>query len=373
MNGANILFVAATLLASFAPTSGVLIAARFLTGLAVASNVLNPAIVGDMFVSDQRGTAMSFIMLAPLMGGAIGPAVSGAVAESLGWREMLWICGGLALACEICFLTLFRETYKVSILARRAAKLRKETGNEFLQTTFEAEGSKKTGQVWESVLRPIAVFFGSGVLQAMSIFGSVSYTYFYVISVTLPDILEDQYHLSAAATGAAFISFSAGSVISVAVCNRGLDRIYIHLRSKNNEIGLPEHRLPLAIAGGLLLPVAILYYGWAAQAHVPLAAMLVAVALLGASLMLSVIPLMAYVVDAFGLYSASAMTAVIVTRCLMGTFLPLAAQPLIDKFGIGLAFTCLAGVSVALAPVPVAVMRYGEKWRQRSKYTRLEE
>ncbi|EGP86473.1 unnamed protein product [Zymoseptoria tritici ST99CH_1E4] len=373
MNGANMLFIAATLLASFAPTSAVLIAARFLTGLAVASNVLNPSIVGDMFVSEERGTAMSFIMLAPLMGGAIGPAISGAVAETLGWREMLWICAGLAMACEICFLTLFRETFKVPILARRAARLRKETGNEFLQTRFEFEGSQKTGKVWESIMRPIVVFCGSGVLQAMSIFGSVSYTYFYVISVTLPDILEDQYHLSAAATGAAFVSFSAGSVVSVVLCNRGLDRIYIHMRSKNNGVGLPEHRLPLAIAGGFLLPVAILYYGWAADVHLPLAAMLVAVGILGASLMLSVLPLMAYVVDAFGLYSASAMTAVIVTRCLMGTFLPLAAQPLIDKLGMGPAFTCLAGLSLALAPVPVAVMRYGAKWRQRSKYTRAEE
>jgi MFS family permease len=316
---------------------------------------------------------MSFIMIAPLLGGAIGPAVSGAIAETLGWREMLWICAALALTCEIAFLTLFRETFKVTILGRRAAKLRKETGNEFLQTVFETEGDKKNGQVWESIMRPVVVFFGSGVLQAMSIFGSVSYTYFYVISVTLPDILEDQYHLSAAMAGAAFISFSAGSVISVAVCNRSLDRIYIHMRGKNNGLEQPEFRLPLAIAGGFLLPVAILFYGWSADVHLPLWAMLIAVALLGASLMLSVLPLMAYVVDAFGLYSASAMTAVIVTRCLMGTFLPLLVQPLIDNFGIGLGFTCLAGLSLALAPVPIAVMRYGSKWRQRSKYTRAEE
>lgn len=86
--------------------------------------------------------------------------------------------------------------------------------------------------------------------------------------------------------------------------------------------------------------------------------------------MLATLPLMAYVVDAFGMYSASAMTAVIVTRCLMGTFLPLATEPLIEKFGYGLAFTFLGVLTLGLAPIPIVVMRYGHKWRQRSAYTR---
>lgn len=93
-------------------------------------------------------------------------------------------------------------------------------------------------------------------------------------------------------------------------------------------------------------------------------------ALLGFTLLLTVIPLSAYVVDAFGLYSASAMTGIIVTRCLMGTFLPLTTAPLVEHFGWGWGFTCLGGVSLCLAPIPVLVQVYGEKWRQRSEFTK---
>jgi hypothetical protein len=82
------------------------------------------------------------------------------------------------------------------------------------------------------------------------------------------------------------------------------------------------------------------------------------------------VPLSAYVVDACGLYSASALTGVIVSRCLMGTFLPLAARPLADKLGYGWAFTLLSSLSLALAPIPILVFLYGEKWRQRSEFTR---
>lgn len=211
MNCANVMFIAFTILACLCQSSTLFITARALTGLAVASNVLNPAIVGDMFISEQRGTAMSIIQLAPLIGGALGPAIAGAVAQSLGWRQTLWMSVALAAACEVVFLTCFRETYKVAILKSKAAKLRKETGNMNLKTAFDTEESgngKSWQRIWESAMRPVVVFMDSGVLQVLSLFGSFVFTYFYIISTTLPGILQDIYGFTPAATGLAFISFS---------------------------------------------------------------------------------------------------------------------------------------------------------------------
>ncbi|KAK5094751.1 hypothetical protein LTR24_003451 [Lithohypha guttulata] len=72
INVANALFISASIFAACCQSTHLLIAARFLTGVSVAANVLNPAIVGDIYLPDQRGSAMSLIMLAPLLGGAIG-------------------------------------------------------------------------------------------------------------------------------------------------------------------------------------------------------------------------------------------------------------------------------------------------------------
>lgn len=154
------------------------------------------------------------------------------------------------------------------------------------------------------------------------------------------------------------------------ICNVFLDRIYIRLRSKHKGVGQPEYRLPLIIFGSILFPVAVALYGWSTELRLHVSVLLVAVVLLGCFLLLSFLPLMAYVVDAFGIYSASSVTAVIVTRCLMGTFLPLATEPLIERFGYGWGFTVLASVSVAMIPIPVAVFKYGYKWRQLSEYTK---
>lgn len=158
--------------------------------------------------------------------------------------------------------------------------------------------------------------------------------------------------------------------MSVVICNRYLDRIYVRMRHTHKGVGKPEFRLPLSIIGGFLLPVAVASYGWSTQLRLPLVCLLFSVCFMGLSLMLAMIPVMAYVVDVFGVYSASAMTGVIVSRCLMSTFLPLSTAPLVDMFGSGWGFSVLAGLNLVLAPIPVLMLRYGEHWRKFSKYSR---
>lgn len=71
-NVANCFFMVGIVITALSQNIQLLIFARFLTGCAVATNVLNPAIIGDMFPSETRGAAMSAVMLAPLIGGALG-------------------------------------------------------------------------------------------------------------------------------------------------------------------------------------------------------------------------------------------------------------------------------------------------------------
>jgi hypothetical protein len=156
----------------------------------------------------------------------------------------------------------------------------------------------------------------------------------------------------------------------VLVCNFTLDRIYIKLRGPGGEKGKPEYRLPLSILGAFLLPFSVTAYGWIAEYRLPVLLLLASVALMGFSLLLTVIPLSAYVVDACGAYSASAMTGVIVTRCLMGTFLPLSTGPLADALGYGLGFSLLGALSLGLVIIPICIFKYGEKWRQHSEFTK---
>lgn len=373
LNTANSFFIAATVFAACSQSTHALIAARFLTGAAVSTNVLNPAIIGDIYLAEQRGSGLSLLFLAPMIGGAIGPAISGAIAETLGWRSVLWLAAALALSTQIFLLCCFTETYTPVILRRRAAKLRSETGDSAYTTVFDVEedkGKNSDKGLLGSITRPFRVLFGSGVLLAISLYGGVSFTFFYIIATTLPTILDTKYGLPPSLTGLSFITFSIGSILSTVVCNLTLDRIYSKLKEANGGKGQPEHRLPLVLLGALTMPLAISAFGWAAQLHLQLWILLLSVGVLGFFMLLGYLPVMAYLVDALGMYSASGMTATIITRCLAGTFFPLSAPALVEKLGYGWGFTVLGGISLALAPIPISLFRYGFTWRQRSKYTR---
>lgn len=169
-----------------------------------------------------------------------------------------------------------------------------------------------------------------------------------------------------------FACTGLGTLIGVTICNLCLDRIYFKLRDANRGVGLPEHRLPLAMVGILTLPPAVALYGSCAQYRLPLVLLIASVVWIRASMMLAYLPLMAYVVDACVLYSASALTGVVVMRCLAGAFLPLVVALLAEHLGYVRAFGMLGALTLALGLIPVLIFKHGARWRQRCEYTRTE-
>lgn len=387
-NVANILFIIGVVLAAVSETAGLFIFSRFLTGFAVASNVLNPAIIGDIYPSELRGSGMSLVMLAPLLGGAIGPAISGAIAETFGWRKILWISAVIAVVCEIFFFTMLRETYKVPILQRRAARLRKETNDKSLKCAWEP-GNEGSPMSWLALraafTRPIVVLWDSSVLQLLSIYGGLVFSFYYIMATTLPTMLKEIYGFSPTMIGFSFLAFSTylqpfvgsaltfvgiGATGGIVLCNLFLDSIYLKLGKSSGGAARPEHRLPFMIGGATFLPAVVLLYGWVPHAYWPVGLLLLAVAAFGFSIIMTWVPLASYIVDAFGLYSASALTMVLISRCLGGTLLPLAIPPLVDALGLGYGFLVLAAICLVMVSFPVVIMRYGSRWRQSSAYTR---
>lgn len=183
---ANGVFGAATALTALSGSPATLIAARALTGLAVASTVLGPAVVGDMLAPEERGSAMTLMMVAPLVGSAVGPAVGGAVAERLGWRCLVWLSVVLAGACQVLLLFCFEETYRGA-----------------------AGQGRRVGGMWEAATRPVLVVCSSGVLAALCLFHGLAFTYYYIMAVTLPDILEGVYGQPPSVVGSCFMCFGA--------------------------------------------------------------------------------------------------------------------------------------------------------------------
>jgi EmrB/QacA subfamily drug resistance transporter len=86
------IFLGASLLAGWAPTIGVLVAARALQGVGAAIMVpLTLTLVTDAYPPERRGWAIGVWGGIGGLSGAIGPFVGGAVVQAISWHWIFWI------------------------------------------------------------------------------------------------------------------------------------------------------------------------------------------------------------------------------------------------------------------------------------------
>lgn len=148
------------------------------------------------------------------------------------------------------------------------------------------------------------------------------------------------------------------------MCGFTLD-YWVARKTRSGSEAQPEHRLPPLVFGGLILPIGLFLYGWTADAHVQWMAPIIGTGILGLGLIATTIPVQSYLVDAFGIHAASAIAASTVVRNISGAVLPLAGPPLYNKLGLGWGNSVLGFIALAFTPVPLLLMKFGERLRSR--------
>ncbi|QOC26889.1 multidrug effflux MFS transporter [Microbacterium hominis] len=134
-----VLCVAASVIAVFAPTVGVLIAARFVQGLGGAAGmVIGRAIISDLATGRPAARAFSLMMIVGGVAPVIAPLVGGVLTAAIGWRGLLAIVLGLAVVMLVAVLVVVRETHlKERRDALRAERRGSSSGaREMLSRTF---------------------------------------------------------------------------------------------------------------------------------------------------------------------------------------------------------------------------------------------
>ena len=203
MNSGNLLFVASAVGAASSTSLDMLIVFRFFSGLTLTSLTLNPAIVGDIFVQEERGTAMSIMAVAPLLGPIAGPIIGGYLTQMKGWRWVFWlpaIAGGF---CGFLILLFLQESYKVKIVSQKASRLREETGKPFRSVY---DGELTHAQVFKlAITRPIVLLVRSPVVCLLAIYLAVVYGYLYLLLTTLTEVFEETYRFETGPVGLTFL------------------------------------------------------------------------------------------------------------------------------------------------------------------------
>lgn len=87
-----VLFLVFSIGCALAPSISSFIILRFLVGSsASAVQACGAATVADLYVTEERGTALGIFYLGPLLGPFLSPIIGGAVAQAWGWRATMWV------------------------------------------------------------------------------------------------------------------------------------------------------------------------------------------------------------------------------------------------------------------------------------------
>jgi len=147
-----------------------------------------------------------------------------------------------------------------------------------------------------------------------------------------------------------------------------LNPSYVRNLKANDNIPVPEWRIPVAIAGGVSFSAGLFWLGWTAKASIPWIVPTLSGLLTGFGVFTIFLQLLNYIIDAYLMFAASAIAANTFMRSLFGCIFPLFALYMFDGIGIDWTMTLLGCVAAILVPLPILFYIYGPKLRQKSKF-----
>ncbi|KAK8001767.1 hypothetical protein PG991_013989 [Apiospora marii] len=380
----NVGFVVFSVACAVSTDLGMLIAFRFFQGCFGSAPVTNGGgTIADLIPQEKRGGVIAIYALGPILGPVIGPVAGGYLVAGRGWRWVFWvltIIGGFFAIVSALFL---RETYPVVLLQRKTKRLIRETGNRALRSKRDS-GLTARQLFVRALVRPSKLLFLSPIVLVISLYTGIVYGYQYLMFSTFTYVFQEQYGFPTQSVGLTFLGIGVGSLLGLVVVGIVSDRIVkANSKPKTSDADgtstgagtttnmKPEYRLPPLVAAAFFIPAGLFMYGWSAERNTHWIVPILGTGLVGVGNIAVFMGVVSYLVDAFTVYAASALAANTVVRSVMGALLPLAGQSMYDALGVGWGNSLLGFIAVACIPVPLALLRYGQRLRESFDASRL--
>jgi MFS family permease len=355
---------------------------------------LGSATVSDLSTRAERGKYIGYATMGVTLGPALGPVIGGLLDHFLGWR---WI---------FLFLVILSGTFGAIIVIFYPETCRTVVGNGSVPA---AKWNRSIVQIIGSKLRPnrsteqnpnYATLQNQGKRRAnplasaliatereplmILIYGSLLYAGFMSIMSTLTTELQSRFGFNSIQIGLCYLPLGVGSLTSRWTVGYLLDWNFKREAARqglaivknrqqeiekfNIEVARLTITLPLVYFGALCL----IAYGWVMQYKTALAGPMVMLFFMGHCTTAAFSSLNTLIVDTHRQSPATAVAANNLWRCLVGAGAIAAANPLIDRIGIGWTGSFIAFLWIIFSPILWAVYKRGHGWREASRIKRAD-
>lgn len=262
-----------------------LLVLRFLQGFFGSPCLANGAAsMQDMYSLLYLPYALVVWVASTYCGPALGPLLSGFAVTAKGWRwslwEILWAAGPIFLL----MLALLPETSTPNILLRRAARLRKLTGDARLksQSEIDQKNLKPSAIVIDAIIKPIEITIKDPAIMFVNVYTAIIYGIYYSFFEVFPLVYPVYYGFSLGMIGVVFTSILVSCLIGIAVYCAYLYWILVPDILKNG-LRAQESRLVPALFACFGPTIGLFIFGWTARADVHWIVPTIGIAIYGTS------------------------------------------------------------------------------------------
>lgn len=334
---------------------------RFLCGVFASSGLcMVGASISDMFPAATRGKAIAFFAFAPYCGPVFGPLVNGFVSVCTGRMDyIIWF--NMAFAGVMWIVSsAIPETYAPVILARRAKRMRKETGDQRLMTEAEAQGVSFKDMMRACLLRPLYFAVTEPVLDLTCGYVCLIYSLLYGFFFAYPVIFSELYGYKDNLIGLMFIPILIGAIMALGT-TFWCEAMYIRTISKRKPN--PEDRLLGAMVGAPFAAIALWMLGATSYKHLIWVAPASSGLAFGFGMVLIYYSLNNYIIDCYAMYASSALSTKVFLRSAGGAAFPLFTTQMYHNLGLQWASWLLAFIATGMIVIPFAFKRWGKYLR----------
>ncbi|KAM7202672.1 Major facilitator superfamily domain containing protein [Rhypophila sp. PSN 637] len=347
---------------------GTLIVCRLIDGIAFSAPMtLVGGTLADLWRNEERGVPMAAFSAAPFIGPAIGPLVGGFIADGAGWRWLYWIQLIISFVVWVMIAFTVPETYAPTILARRAKKLRKSTGDPDYVTEADLDPRPFSERMRVFLIRPFQLLFREIIVLLISLYMSVLYGLLYMFFVAYPIVFEKRKQWSKSMAGLMFIPIAVG-VVFAAFWAPWVNAHYLKMVKKHNGKPPAEVRLIPMMLSCWFIPIGLFIFAWTSYKDLIWVGPCLAGLPVGFGFIFLYNAANNYLVDSYQHQAASALAAKTFIRSFWGAATVLFTEQMYDRLNDQWASTLLAFISLACCAIPFLFWQYGARIRAKSKY-----
>ncbi|EEU35913.1 uncharacterized protein NECHADRAFT_35082 [Fusarium vanettenii 77-13-4] len=339
-----------------------ILVSRFLAG-AFGSSVLalGSGLVVKPYTAIPRGIALACCATSINFGAVLAPIVASYVLDKRDWRFLAWIVLVL-VACMVPALFFLKEE-QASKSAATAVGLNGE-GSNHSSTKKPRMRCIDFARIY--LTKPIVLFCKEPILIIMTVHLTFVYGLLYMSFQLFPLAYKERGWADTTST-LPLLAVAIGLLASLVAVAAFMTTWFKQQWQRDDGVTNPEHCLPPMMAGAVILPPALLWFGWSMRTSWVCQAL--ASAFIGLGLQLIFISGILYLVDVYKVRIVPAMSIHVTVRSIFAASFPLWTKGMYDSLGIEWTASVLAGFSLVLAPFPFLFFMHGTRIRGWSKFT----